>query len=54
VVVVDLAERLVLELKHQAGVVVEADQFRFATSLLHCLEQPKLLRLEAVGLVVLP
>lgn len=47
----DLAARLVLELKHQAVAVVEVDRILSATSLLHCLVQQKPLLLAVEELV---
>jgi hypothetical protein len=50
---VDLVERRALPVRHQVGVVVEVDRIPFATSLLHCLVQLKLLLLAVGGLVEL-
>jgi hypothetical protein len=50
---VDLGARLALELKPQAGAAGAADHILFATFLLHCLAQQKLLLLALEGPAVL-
>jgi hypothetical protein len=50
VAVEDLAEKLVLALRHRVEVEVEVDRIPFAISLLRCWGQLKLLLLELEGL----
>jgi hypothetical protein len=54
VAVEDLAEKLVLALRHQGVVEVEVDRIPFAIFLLRCLGPLKLLLLAVEGLVELP